>query len=297
MPRFGYVAIIGRPNVGKSTLVNKLLGQKLAIVSPKPQTTSRRLRAIVNAPEGQLVLVDTPGLHAGAKAVNRGMVREARRSLDRADAVLAITDPAAEEHEDEEALLREALADVTVPKVLALNKVDLLGPAEAELMLAARRAEGGYAEAVGISAKAGRNLDALLAAIWRVLPEGEAVFPADILSDQPERDFFAEMIREQIFHTVRQELPYSTAVVIDEVREQPAPPLYRIQATIFVERESQKGMVIGKGGEGLRRIGEAARREMEAMTGTPVFLKLWVKVRKNWTRDEHALREFGFEPE
>lgn len=295
MKRFGYVACIGRPNVGKSTLVNRLLGQKLAIVSPKPQTTSRRVRAIVNAPPGQMVLVDTPGFHAGKKAVNMSMLREARRAAAGADVVLALTGPDAAAHADEEALLREALAEIRLPKVLALNKVDLIEPAAIGRILTALRDEGGFAEVVAVSARTGRNLDGLLAALWRILPAGEARFPEEIVSDQPVREFFAEIIREQIFHVLRRELPYCAAVVIDEVREQPEPPLYRVLATIYVERDSQKGIIIGQGGGGLRSIGEAARREMETLTGSPVFLKLWVKVRKNWTKDEHAVRDFGFE--
>jgi GTP-binding protein Era len=288
------VACIGRPNVGKSTLLNRLLGEKLAIVSSKPQTTSRRLRGILNAPEGQIVIVDTPGIHAGEKAINRSLVREARRGLEGADAVLAVTDPFAAKHAGEEELMLETVRAAGLPAVLALNKADLVPEAELAARLAQAREAGAWREALAFSALTGRNVEGLLAALWRVVPPGEPLYPDDILSDQPEREFFAEMIREQIFHALHQELPYSAAVVIEEVLEQEQPRRYRVTATLYVERDSQKGMLIGQGGGVLKRIGAAARLEMERLTGAPVFLGLWVKVRHNWTKDERSLREFGF---
>jgi GTP-binding protein Era len=293
--RAGVVACLGRTNVGKSTLINRLLGQKLVIVSPKPQTTSRRLRGIVNAPGGQFVVVDTPGLHAADKAINRGLIAEARRGLAGADAVLAVTDPAAPRHPAEEELLRQILAETRLPAVLAVNKVDLFRPGGAAAAVDAERATGRWAAVVAVSARTGRNFPALLAALLAALPEGEPRHSAEILSDQPEREFFAEMIREQIFMSLHQELPYSVAAVIDDVSEELEPHRYRIRATLYVERDSQKGILIGAGGSGLRRIGERARRAIEELTGAPVYLGLWVKVRRNWTRDERALREFGFD--
>jgi GTP-binding protein Era len=292
----GVVACLGRTNVGKSTLLNRLLGQKLAIVSPKPQTTSRRVRGIVNAAGGQAVIVDTPGLHAAEKAINRSLLREARAGLGGADAVLAVTDPDASRHPAEEALLRELVREARLPAVLALNKVDVLDAGEARRRIDDERRSGIWAEVLGVSARTGRNLERLIGALLAVLPVGEPLHPEDLLSDQPEREFFAEIIREQVFHTLHQELPYSTAVVIEDVAEETAPRhRYRIRATIYVERDSQKGIIIGEGGSALRRIGEGARRAIEELTGAPVYLGLWVKVRRNWTKDERALREFGFE--
>lgn len=292
--RSGTVACVGRPNVGKSTLVNRLLGQKLVIVSPKPHTSSRRLRGIVNAPQGQFVVVDTPGIHAGGRAVNARMVREARRGIEGADAVLAVTDPGADGEHEAERLVLEAVRSSGLPAVLALNKVDLLASGAVPGLLERQLATGAYVAAVGVAARDGRNLDALLREIWGVLPAGDPVHPDDILSDQPERDFFPEMIREHIFRTLREELPYSAAVVVDAVSERERPHRYRVHATIYVERNSQKGILIGAGGRGLRRIGEGARREMERLCGAPVHLELWVKVRRNWTKDPRSLREFGF---
>lgn len=292
----GVVACLGRTNVGKSTLLNRLLGEKLAIVSPKPQTTSRRVRGIVNAPGGQAVIVDTPGLHAAEKAINRSLLREARAGLGGADAVLAVTDPDAARHPAEEALLRDLVREARLPAVLAVNKIDLLDAAAARRLVETERTAGGWAQVVGISAKTGRNVQELLGALLAALPVGEPLHPEDILSDQPEREFFAEIVREQVFHALHQELPYSTAVVIEDVAEELEPRhRYRIRATIYVERDSQKGIVIGDGGSTLRRIGEGARRAIEELTGAPVYLGLWVKVRRNWTKDERSLREFGFE--
>lgn len=294
-PRSGEVACIGRTNVGKSTLINRLLGQKLVIVSPKPQTTSRRLRGIVNTPGGQFVIVDTPGLHVADKAINRGFIAEARRGIAGADALLAVTDPSADAHPGEEGMLRELVREARLPSVLAINKADLLLAPRAREAVDREVASGIWAGVVAVSARTGRNVGTLTRALLAALPPGEARHSEEILSDQPEREFFAEMIREQIFLALHQELPYSVAVVVDEVSEHERPHRYRIRATLFVERESQKGIVIGAGGAGLRRIGEQARRSIEGLTGAPVHLDLWVKVRRNWTRDERSLREFGFE--
>jgi GTP-binding protein Era len=288
------VACLGQTNVGKSTLINRLIGQKLVIVSPKPQTTSRRLRGIVNAAGGQFVIVDTPGLHAAEQALNRSLLAEARRGITGADAILAVIDPTEPEHPAEDALLRELVRESRLPAVLAVNKADLLSPRAVNAIAIRERAAGLWAEVAGISARTGRNVPALVAAVLAVLPVGAPRHSEEILSDQPEREFFAEMIREQIFHTLHQELPYSVAVVIDEVAEQLEPHRYQIRATLYVERDSQKGILIGAGGSGLRRIGERARLAIADLTGAPVFLGLWVKVRRNWTKDEASLREFGF---
>jgi GTPase len=293
--RCGVVACLGRTNVGKSTLINRLIGQKLVIVSPKPQTTSRRLRGIVNAPGGQFVVVDTPGLHAAEKAINRGLLAEARRGLAGSDAILAVTDPSAASHPAEEDLLRSLLREARLPAILAVNKADLLAPRALDAIVEGERASGTWAGVVGVSARTGGNMAALVSALLALLPVGAPRHPEEILSDQPEREFFAEMIREQIFHALHQELPYSVAVVIDEVLETMDPHRYRIRATLYVERDSQKGIIIGASGSGLRRIGERARLAIEELTGAPVHLGLWVKVRRNWTRDERSLREFGFD--
>ena len=298
MRRSGVVACLGLTNVGKSTLINRLIGQKLVIVSPKPQTTSRRLRGIVNAPGGQFVIVDTPGLHAAEQAINRGLLAEARRGITGADAILAVTDPTGAEHPAEDALLRDLVREARLPAVLAVNKADLIAPRVLAGIVGARARDG---RVVGggrrLGAHGTQHARPWSTRVLAVLPVGEPRHSEEILSDQPEREFFAEMIREQIFHSLHQELPYSVAVVIDEVGEQMDPHRYRIRATLYVERDSQKGIIIGAGGSGLRRIGERARLAIEELTGAPVFLGLWVKVRRNWTKDEAALREFGFSRE
>ncbi len=291
---FGLVTFLGRTNVGKSSIINRLLGQKLAIVSSKPQTTRRRIRGILTLPESQMILVDTPGLHQGQKPVNLSLQREARQEVAGADLILAVTDPVGTNHKVEEDILREIVRHSGRPALLAVNKIDLVRRRKLSLMLEHLGEERVFRGVLGISARSGKNFPELMRSMSCFLSPGPPQYPRDIVSDQPERDFFAEIVREKIFHYTHQELPYSAAVVVDEVREERGHGTYRIQATVYVERESQKGILIGRGGSGLRRIGEAARREIEEFTGSRVFIGLWVKVRRDWTRNGKSLREFGF---
>jgi GTP-binding protein Era len=293
--RSGFVACLGRTNVGKSTLINRLLGEKIGIVSRKPQTTRRRVRGILNPPGGQIVLVDTPGITAVRNAVNESLEKEALRGVENADGVLVISDPAAPKSRAEEERVTSIVSESGKAALLALNKCDLLQSHEAAELIERYKESGLYRQVLAVSATRGRNIEKLLDSLLALLPEGPPLYPRDILSDQPERDFFAEMVREKIFRSLHHELPYSAAVVIDEVREDAAKGFYSVRATLYVERESQKGILIGQGGSVLKKIGQEARRDMERLTGGKVFLSLWVKVRKNWTRDERALREFGFE--
>lgn len=293
--RCGFVACLGRTNVGKSTLLNRLLGLKLGIVSKKPQTTRRQVRGIMNPPGGQVILVDTPGLPGVSSAVNESLEKEALRGVESSDVVLAITDPAGWRRKEEEEKMLRIVEESARPALLALNKVDLITPDDSLPLIARYLETGLFREIIPVSAVRGTNIDRLSASLVASVPVSPPLFPRDIVSDQPERDFFGEMVREKIFRSVHQELPYATAVVVESVEEDEETGFYRVAATIHVERQSQKGILIGQGGKVLKKIGMEARKDMERLTGGKVFLSLWVKVRKNWTRDPQSLREFGFD--
>jgi GTP-binding protein Era len=289
----GFVALIGRPNAGKSTLLNRLVGEKLSMVSARPQTTRNRITGIKTTPEAQIVFVDTPGLHAGRGQLGEFMQKTAERAAEDVDVVCLVVDASAREEPDQVVLA--PLAEFRGPVFCALNKVDRVRPKSRLLPLIERwRAARDFADIVPISATDGTNCDRLLALLTRALPEHPAFFPADATSDQPETFYVAEVIRERIFHLTHQEVPYAVAVRVDDLVERSRPERLDIRATIFVEQESQKGILIGKAGAMLKRIGTEARRELERFFGIQVFLGLTVDVRRNWRRDSRALREFGF---
>jgi GTP-binding protein Era len=293
--RAGFVSLIGRPNVGKSTLLNRLLGQKLAIVSPKPQTTRNRIRGIRTRPEGQIVYVDTPGLHPPRGKLGRFMASTVAQALEDVDVVALVADATAAV-DPAGAEVFEALRSVTAPAVLALNKVDLV-PEKATLLprLETWAARHPFRALVPISAVTGTGVERFENAILELLPAGPALYPPGTVTDQPETFFIAETIREQLLRALRQEVPYACAVRVEEVAERgEGAPLY-IRGEIFVERPSQKAIVIGGGGGTLKRIGQAARRELEAFFGIRVFLDLRVRVRRDWREDARALRELGYQ--
>jgi GTP-binding protein Era len=291
--RAGFVSLIGRPNVGKSTLLNRLVGEKLAIVSPRPQTTRNRITGIKNQQGAQIIFVDTPGLHPGGGKLGAFMLKTVERAVEDVDLVCLVVDATAASGPDE--LVFAPLDAYRGPAFCVLNKADLVRPKERMLPLieAWRRARP-FREIVPVSALAGANCDRLLELIVGVLPEHPAYFPPDATSDQPETFWTAEVIREKIFHLTHEEVPYAAAVRVRELLERQRPECLYIRATIFVEQESQKGILIGKGGTMLKRIGTAARRDLEAFFGIKVFLALTVDVRRGWRRDDKALREFGF---
>ena len=292
--RAGFVALIGRPNVGKSTLLNRLVGEKMAIVSPRPQTTRTRITGIRHLPTAQVVFVDTPGLHLGSGRLSELMARAAEKAVEDVDLVCFV----AEATEDPVRLDRDALDQlraVRAPVYCCLNKIDLVSPKSRLLpLIAAYRVAYSFSEIVPISAERGEHCDRLLELIVAALPERPAYFPPDALTDQPETFWVAEAIREKIFRLTHQEVPYSCAVRVEELTERRRPECLYIRATIFVERESQRGIVIGKGGAMLKRIGAAARTDLERFFGIKVYLDLTVRVRTEWRKDEQALREFGF---
>ena len=290
----GFVALIGRPNVGKSTLLNRLVGEKMAIVSPRPQTTRTRITGIKHLPSAQIVFVDTPGLHAASSALGQLMAKTAERALEDVDVICLVVDATGRlDRIDDEAIAW--LRSVRVPVYCCLNKVDLVTPKSRLLpLIEAYRARYPFAEIIPVSATAGTNSDRLLELIVAALPERPAYFPADFLTDQPETFFVAEAIREKIFHLTREEIPYACAVRVEELTERRQPECLYLRANIFVEHESQKGIVIGKGGSMLKRIGAMAREDLERFFGIKVYLDLRVEVWRNWRTDEKALREFGF---
>jgi GTP-binding protein Era len=291
--RAGFVSLIGRPNAGKSTLLNRLVGAKLAIVSPRPQTTRNRITGVLHRPDAQVVFVDTPGLYPGGGKLGAFMLETAHRAVEDVDAVCLVVDATDRAAPDE--LVLAPLRGYHGTSVCALNKIDLVRPRTTLLPLLERwRAAHPFTELVPISAADGTNCDRLLTVLVAALPEHPPFFPADATSDQPETFWVAEVIREQIFRFTRQEVPYAAAVRVEALTERAAPERLDIRATIFVEQESQKAIVIGKAGAMLQRIGTEARRQLEAFFGIPVFLGLRVQVRHNWRKDERALREFGF---
>ncbi|WP_333688240.1 GTPase Era [Methylococcus capsulatus] len=288
----GYVALVGRPNVGKSTLLNHLLGQKLSIVSRRPQTTRHRILGIKTDGRGQVIYVDTPGIHGGARrAINRYLNRTAISSLLGVDVILWLVDRAGWLPDDE--LVMARIKEAKLPVILVINKVDRIEGKDTLLpFLAEANATGLFSEIVPISALKGINLAVLEERVLALLPEGEPIYPEDQISDRPERFFVAEIIREKLFNRLTQEVPHALTVQIEQYRE--SPTLVRIHAVIWVEREGQKAIVIGKGGEVLKRVGEASRRELERMLERRVYLELWTKVKHGWSDNERALQGLGY---
>jgi GTP-binding protein Era len=292
--RSGFVAIIGRPNVGKSLLLNRFCHKKIAIISDKPQTTRNRITGVAHLPDAQVVFIDTPGIHDPPKLLNEYMVRVATGTLKEVDVVLWVMDASEPLAADDERILA-LLGEVTTPVLAVLNKIDLLGTKEALLGLIDQVKDlRPFAEIVPISALKGDNVESLLEALPRYLEEGPQYFPSDMVTDQPEPFIIAEFIREKVTNLTHQEIPYATAVVVDDMEWEEDQSLLRVEAIIYVERESQKGIVIGKGGAMLKRIGQAAREDLEGLFGAKLYLKLWVKVRKNWSKDRAALHRLGY---
>ena len=290
----GLVALVGRPNVGKSTLLNALLGQKLAITSDKPQTTRSAVRGVLHRPEGQAVLVDTPGLHKPRTLLGQRLNDLVRGTLAEVDLVLQLVDAAAGVGAGDRFLAAE-LAKVDTPKLCVVNKLDAASRAKMVAALQAAAALGDFAEIVPVSARDGTQLDLLVELLLRHLPEGRPLYPEGHTSDEPEQHLVAELIREKALAVVRDELPHSVAVLVEEMGPDPErEDLLVIRAFLFVERASQKPIVLGKGGSVLRDIGTRARAELEALFGTQVYLDLRVKVAKEWQRDPRQLSRLGF---
>ena len=295
--RSGFVAVVGRPNVGKSTLVNALVGGKAAIVSDKPQTTRNSIRAVLNSPRGQIVFVDTPGLHRPLHRLGRFLKKQAAASLEAADVVCFMVEAGDSRVGKADGIILDLLEKVSVPVVLVVNKVDAHdhdhGPDGWECFTRMR----GFAHVLTVSALEGRNLGLLVETLFDLLPPGPPIFDDDRLVDCTERFLAAEVIREKVLEQTEQEVPHSVAVVVEEFRSPDEYPERRnllVRATLFVERPGQKAILIGKGGAKLKGIGELARKELEEVFGYDVYLDLWVKVKPRWRNSERELRRMGY---
>jgi GTP-binding protein Era len=290
----GFVSFIGRPNAGKSTLLNGIVGHKLAIVSNKPQTTRTRIVGVKNYPDGQVVFVDTPGVHRPTHRMNVRMVDVALDAMRDVDVVTLVVDASVSEGPGDRHLIT-LLKGVKIPAILALNKVDLIVKAKLLPIIDRYRQAHPFVEFVPISAADGTNVDVLETLFFRYLPEGDPLYPPDYVTDQPERFFVSEIVREQVLQLTHAELPFSTAVVIDRFGEPGADHVVTLYCSILVERESQKPIVIGKGGAMIKKIGTAARLELERFLGARVYLDLHVKVKSEWRDSERVLDEMGLQ--
>jgi len=289
----GFISLIGRPNVGKSTLLNLLLGEKIAIISDKPQTTRNRILGIKNHPAGQIIFLDTPGIHRARSRLNQSMVKVALDTYNEVDGVCFMIEADHPDNEENDLILG-TLNKVEKPVFLVINKIDLI-PKGKLLPIMERYSRLRYfPQIIPISALLGDGAEVLMCELLKVLPEGPRLFPEDLITDLPERFLAAELIREKVFRLTREEIPYATAVAIENFKEREEKNLIVIGATIHVERESQKGILIGERGKMLKEIGRLAREEIEALLGAKVFLELWVKVEKNWREDPRALRRLGY---
>lgn len=294
--RSGTVALVGRPNAGKSTLLNRLIGARVSIVSDKPQTTRHRIRGVLSLPAGQIVFVDTPGVHRPHSRMNRRMMDATRAALAEVDVVAVLIDVSEPLGGGTDYLLG-LVAEAPVPKVLLLNKVDRIAKPTLLPIIDRLRHRGEFADIIPVSALEGDNTAAFLESLLRLLPPGPPLFPEDAITDRSVRFLAAELVREQLLQRVRDELPYSTAVVVDRwVEPEGEVAAVLIEATILVDKDSQKPIVIGKGGEMLRKVGTAARRRIEALVGRRVDLRLWVKVRPGWRERDRLLDSLEIEP-
>lgn len=293
--RSGFVAIIGRPNVGKSTLMNHLIGQKIAIMSDKPQTTRNKIHGVYTTNEAQIVFLDTPGIHKSQSKLGDYMFKAADSALKEVEAALLLVD-VSEGIGGGDRFIIEHLKKVKTPVILVLNKIDKIEPEQLLPIIGQYKDLYDFAEIIPISALQGNNVETLLQQLIRYLPEGPQYYPADQVTDHPEQFVCAELIREKILHLTRDEVPHSIAVQIEDMRVQENGVVY-IGAVIFVERDSQKGIVIGKKGALLKEVGKLARQDIEALLGSKTFLELWVKVKKDWRNQDHVLKDLGFRHE
>ena len=293
MFKSGFIGIIGRPNVGKSTLLNNIIGEKIAITSHKPQTTRNRITGIKNIESGQLIFVDTPGIHRATTPLNEFMVAAAKDAFRSADIILLVVEAAEGVHRDDQ-LIVESLRNTGLPVILLINKIDLVWKKNILPVMDQFQHLFSFSGIIPISALTGDGLSALMEQIWKLLPEGPRYFPDDMMTDRTERFIAAEIIREKIIMLTHQEIPYATAVVVDSFKEDEDKNLLVIQATINVAKNSQKGILIGKKGSMLKEIGKRARQDMEKFFATRIYLELFVRVRKDWTHDAGMLREFGY---
>lgn len=292
--RSGFISIIGRTNVGKSTLLNRILQQKIAIMSDKPQTTRNKIIGIYHSEQAQIVFIDTPGFHKPKHRLNEIMLKTAVNTLKGIDAVLYLVEPEKAIGPGDRYII-EMLQGTGTPVILGMNKIDLIPQREELLPIIETYSQAyGFAEIIPLSARENENIEHTIETLIKYLPEGPQYYPEEMVTDQPERFIVAELIREKVLHSTREEIPYSIAVVVEQMKSREGKDIIDIEATVYVERDSQKGIIIGKSGTMLKRIGTLARKDMENILGNKVFLNIWVKVRKNWRMNEQSLRMFGY---
>lgn len=289
----GFVTLIGRPNVGKSTLMNRLIGQKIAITSNKPQTTRNRIQTVYTEERGQVIFLDTPGIHKAKNKLGEYMVNTAERTFKEVDVILWLVEPttyigAGEQH------IAEMLQNVKTPIILVINKIDTVEKASLLTFINAYKDIVNFAEIVPVSALKGENTNSLYDVIFKYLPNGPQYYDEDTITDQPERQIVAELIREKALRNLSEEIPHGIAVVIDRMKERPGGKLIDIDATIVCERDSHKGIIIGKQGAMLKKIGSQARQEIEGLLATKVNLKLWIKVKKDWRDSDFLIKNYGY---
>ncbi|GFR37418.1 GTPase Era [Insulibacter thermoxylanivorax] len=293
--RSGFVTLVGRPNVGKSTLLNQIVGQKVAIMSDKPQTTRNKIQAVYTTDHAQIVFLDTPGIHKPKHKLGDYMVKTATSTLNEVDLILFLID-VSEELGGGDRFIMKQFEGVNTPVFCVMNKIDLVRPEKLLEIIAQYKEEYDFAEFIPVSAKQGNNVQTLIDQILKRLPEGPQYYPEDQITDHPEQFIVAELIREKILHATYEEVPHSIAVQIEEMYVQDNGVVY-IGAVIYVERDSQKGIIIGKQGSMLKEIGRQARMDIEALLGSRIFLELWVKVKKDWRNHDLVLRDLGFHKE
>ena len=289
----GFVSIIGRPNVGKSTFLNRVIGQKIAIMSDKPQTTRNKIQGVYTTEDLQTIFIDTPGIHKPKHKLGGFMMKVATNALREVDAILFMINVTEPKGKGDEFII-EKLKELDTPIILVMNKVDLIHPNDIPPIIESYQNELNFAAVVPISALQGNNVEPLLQEIAKILPEGPMYYPADQITDHPERFIISEMIREKVLQKTRDEVPHSIAVAIDQIKTREDGNMVDIHATIMIERDSQKGIIIGKRGALLKEIGSEARTDIEMLLGTKVYLNLWVKVQKDWRNKAGQLRELGF---
>ncbi|UMZ73090.1 GTPase Era [Natranaerofaba carboxydovora] len=294
MFRSGFVSLLGRPNVGKSTLVNMLIGEKIVITSDKPQTTRNKIHCILNRENAQLIFIDTPGMHKPKHRLGENMVRVAQRTQREVDAVLLLMDGSTYFGPGDKYIL-EVLNNIETPVVLVINKTDLVDMDKAKELGEQVSKEYNFDQIFYVSALEGENLDGLIDYLVTLMPEGPKYYPDDMITDQPERLLIAELVREKLLHHTSEEVPHSIAVEVDKMSKREGKELIDINATIYVERKSQKGIVIGKSGKLLKKVGELARKDIEHLLGSPVFLQLWVKEKRDWKNKAGFLQNMGYD--
>jgi len=289
----GFVSIIGRPNVGKSTFLNRVIGQKIAIMSDKPQTTRNKIQGVYTTEDVQTIFIDTPGIHKPKHKLGDFMMKVATNALREVDAILFMVNVTEPKGKGDDFII-EQLKELDTPIILVMNKVDLIHPNDIPPIIESYKNELEFAAVVPISALQGNNVGPLLEEIAKILPEGPMYYPADQVTDHPERFIISEMIREKVLQKTRDEVPHSIAVAIDQIKTRENGNMVDVHATILIERDSQKGIIIGKRGALLKEIGSEARTDIEMLLGTKVYLNLWVKVQKDWRNKAGQLRELGF---